>query len=223
MAFRDRLGKGLLTGALGGVGGKGLLTGALGGGRIGGALSGVGDILQESFGGLGSGGIFGGKQRARRRADAAAQEADLAQASDPSLQVDTVDTIDSTGLGTVGMNEIAMEDPMLTASVNGRNFSPYSKKGTPIVDDVKKLMNPDKPIRDSGQGLNVDEDDVVTKSDTPGIYKGDIIRGLDKDKKGYVMDYDYEMKPSSTKQAKEAHPPSIFARDYKTFDAKPHR
>jgi hypothetical protein len=45
--------------------------------------------------------------------------------------VDTVDTIDSTGLGTVGMNEIAMEDPMLTASVNGRNFSPYSKKGTP--------------------------------------------------------------------------------------------
>ena len=42
MAFRDRLGKGLLTGALGG-------------GRIGGALSGVGDILQESFGGLGSG------------------------------------------------------------------------------------------------------------------------------------------------------------------------
>ena len=135
----------------------------------------------------------------------------------------TVDAVNAAGLGTVGMNEIAMQDPMLGASVNNRQFTPYSKKGTPIVDDVEKLMNPDKPIRESGQRLNVDEDDVVTESETPGIYKGDIIRGLDKDKKGYVMDYDYEMKPSSTKKAKEAHPPSIFARDYKTFDAKPYR
>jgi len=124
---------------------------------------------------------------------------------------------------------VAMQNIDLSSGVNGRQFEqvpmtpPLAQKGTPIVDDLKKVMNPDKSIKSAGQYLNVDEDDVVTKSTTKGLYKGDIIRGLDKDKKGYVMDYDYEMKPSSTKEAKETHPPSIFARDYKTFDAEPYR
>ena len=65
--------------------------------------------------------------------------------------MDTVDAVNAAGLGTVGMNEIAMQDPMLGASVNNRQFTPYSKKGTPIVDDVEKIMNPDKPIRTAGQ------------------------------------------------------------------------
>lgn len=110
MGFRDRL-----TGALGG----GLFTGGLGDES---GTRGI-DILKDKFQGLGSGGIFGRRQRQ------AQNEADLAQAADPTLQTETIDDIDSTGMGTVGMSEIAMEDPMLAASVNGRNFSPYSKRG----------------------------------------------------------------------------------------------
>ena len=106
---------------------KGLLSDT----RMGQAFGGVGDALREGFQGIGQGGIFGQRRRNRRSAENAAmnEEAAMAAAVNPNLQTNTVDEINSTGTGTVGMSELAMEDPMLAASVNGRNLSPYTKKG----------------------------------------------------------------------------------------------
>jgi hypothetical protein len=116
---------------------KGLLSDT----RMGQAFGGVGDALREGFQGIGQGGIFGQRRRDRRSAENAAmnEEAAMAAAVNPNLQTNTVDEINSTGTGTVGMSELAMEDPMLAASVNGRNLSPYTKKGK--VDNGKKGLD----------------------------------------------------------------------------------
>ena len=100
-------------------------------------------------------------------------------------------------------------------------LTPGGKTNRSMTNLATKAMAVKKSV--SGQSLQTDADDFITKSEYPFVKPGDRVDGLKKfqsgGKKGLTVDNDYTLTTKSTNKAPYSRPPSKFAGDYKVFQA----